>query len=474
MAKADDWREAVGGAYRDHLEAHPAPGLAAGIVAGGRLAAFTGLGVADLESGAPVGERTFFRIASMTKTFTALALLILRDEGRLALDDPLERHVPEARTLAPPTSDCGPVTLRALLNHTAGFVTDDAWADRRLGLSPAEFTGLITGGGLFAQPPGVAFEYSNLGYGLLGRAIGRIAGVSAQAFITERLLGPLGMEETGFDYAAAPRERRATGYRRNGEGWSAEPAEPDGEFSCMGGMVTTPVDYARFVAFLLDAWPPRDRPEGGPLRRASVRELGMLCGPPLGVNTHQHGQETIAISSAYGLGMVSSRDAVLGGYLHHASGLPGWGSHVLVAPEGGVGAFAFATHTYAPLFRANWRALAAVRKSGPWRAPSPHTDVRLERAARAVAAAYSAGAMAAAPQAWSDNLLADACADERDAELSRLAERLGAGAFSRLEPRHALGGRLILACQNGDLVAEIVLAPGPEGRVQKLVFEAPA
>lgn len=111
------------------LDAH-APGLVYGIVADGRLIHVKAIGTQDLEKKRPVTADTLFRIASMTKSFTALSILKLRDEGKLSLDDLAETHVPEMRDWRYPTSDSPRIRIRDLLNHTAGFVTDDPWGDR--------------------------------------------------------------------------------------------------------------------------------------------------------------------------------------------------------------------------------------------------------------------------------------------------------------------------------------------------------
>src|SRR5580698_1733409 len=152
------------------------PGLLAGVVRNGALAHVTALGQADREAGRAVTPATAFRIASMTKSTTALAILALRDAGRLVLDAPLADAIPQFAAVAPATRDSAPVTVRHLLTHTAGFVTDDPWGDRMLGMSPAALDALIATGTLFARPPGLAFEYSNLGYALLGRVITNVSG----------------------------------------------------------------------------------------------------------------------------------------------------------------------------------------------------------------------------------------------------------------------------------------------------------
>src|SRR4030095_10450067 len=107
-------------AYR--LDAH-IPGMVWGVVRGGRLVHVKGAGVQDTETKRPVTPETLFRIASMTKAFTALSILKLRDEGKLSLDAPVEAYVPELKGWRYPTEDAPKIRVRDLLTHTAGFVT---------------------------------------------------------------------------------------------------------------------------------------------------------------------------------------------------------------------------------------------------------------------------------------------------------------------------------------------------------------
>ena len=175
------------------------PGLAYGIVRHGRLVHAGGRGVAALPAGGEQqvpGPDTVFRIASMTKSFTASALLLLRDEGMLALDDEAARVRARAGQARAPTADAPPITVRMLLTMAAGFPTDDPWGDRQQGLPLEDFARLLEGGLSFAWSPGVAFEYSNLGYALLGRVVAAAAGQDYRDVVHERLLVPLGMAST--------------------------------------------------------------------------------------------------------------------------------------------------------------------------------------------------------------------------------------------------------------------------------------
>lgn len=446
------------------------PGLALGIVQDGRLAHTVTIGLADREAGRPVVEGTAFRIASMTKNMTALAILSLRDAGKLQLDAPLAHYVPQFAAVKPSTRDSAPVTVRHLLTHTAGFVTDDPWGDRVLGMTPAELDTVIVTGHLFARPPGLAFEYSNLGYALLGRVLTNVSGEPYQAYMRRTFLEPLGMAHTTFDApAAAASGDYAFGYRMDGGTWSRERIEPDGEVGAMGGLATTVPDYARYVSFLLKAWPARDEPETGPVRRSSVREMVLWHAPPFVPETAPGARA--GQPSAYGYGLTHSADALLGLRIHHAGGLPGYGSHVLMLPERGWGVFAFGNRTYAPMSRLTLQVAEKLHAAAPPPAlaePSP----ALVRAVDAVVAAYASGRIEGGDRPFAVNFLLDTPAPLRDAELAALKQRLGEGRLERIEPIHALAGRFVLACAKGRLAGTVTLSPEADSGIQKLVLTA--
>ena len=272
----------------------------------------------------PVTADTLFRIASMTKSFTALSILKLRDEGRLSLDAPAETYLPEIRGWKYPTEDSPRIRVRELLTHTAGFVTDDPWGDRQTPLPEADFTRLLRDGVPFTRPPATAMEYSNLGYAMLGRVVANVAQQPYKDYVERTLLGPLGMTSSGFEVTQAPAERRALGYRWGDDAWQLEPTMAHGAFGAMGGLQTSANDYAKYVAWLLSAWPPRDGADAGPVKRASVRELAQGANyPQLRRRFGKSGDVACLQASAYGMGMIVAVDCELGLTLSHGGGYPG-------------------------------------------------------------------------------------------------------------------------------------------------------
>ena len=185
------------------------PGAAWGIVVDGELAHIGTVGLRDVEGGQPVQGDSVFRIASMTKSFTAMAILKLRDEGKVSLDDPVERHVPELRGLRPLTTDAPRITLRHLLTMSAGFPEDNPWGDQQLGISEQEFSALMRSGIPFSNPPGIAYEYSNYAYAILGRVVTNVSGVPYTGYVEREILRPLGMTSTTLEPRAVPPARPA-------------------------------------------------------------------------------------------------------------------------------------------------------------------------------------------------------------------------------------------------------------------------
>src|SRR5262249_11521495 len=178
-------------------QAH-APGAAWGVIVDGQLAHTGVTGYRDLATKSPVDADTVFRIASMTKSFTAMSILKLRDEGKLSLDDPAERYVPELKALKYPTTDSPKITVRHLLSHAEGFPEDNPWGDRQLADSEQQLTDKMRGIP-FSNVPGVAYEYSNFGFAILGRMVSNVSGRRYTEYVVANILRPLGMTSTTLE-----------------------------------------------------------------------------------------------------------------------------------------------------------------------------------------------------------------------------------------------------------------------------------
>jgi serine-type D-Ala-D-Ala carboxypeptidase/endopeptidase len=451
------------------LDAH-IPGLVYGIVSDGRLAHVRAMGWQDIESRRPVTADTLFRIASMTKSFTSLAILQLRDEGKLALDASAETYVPELRGWRYPTEDSPKIRVRELLTHTAGLVTDDPWGDRQTPLPEEEFTRLLREGVPFTRPPATAMEYSNLGYALLGRIVANVSRRPYQDFVQATLLDPLGMTSTGYEVTAWPEERRALGYRWEEGAWRPEPTMAHGAFGAMGGLQTSANDYAKYVAFLLSAWPARDGPETGPVRRASVRELAQGANyPVVRERPGSSGAEACPLAANYGMGMGVAVDCELGLTLSHGGGYPGYGSHVLLLPDFGVGIFAFANRTYSGPRVPVWDAAVALLDAGYLAARPTSVEPGLAAAYAAVGTMYTSGSVTAAGDVLAMNFLVDRSAELWARDLAELKVEAGAcETTSAIIPSGALSGEFTWLCEQGRVTGSVLLAPTDPPGIQAL------
>jgi D-alanyl-D-alanine-carboxypeptidase/D-alanyl-D-alanine-endopeptidase len=457
--------------FRRYMEESHVPGLVYGIVRDGRLVAVRTMGVQDPQSGRPVTPETLFRIASMSKAFTALAILKLRDSGRLSLDAPAETYVPEMRGWKYPTSDSPKIRVRDLLSHVAGFVTDDPWGDRQTPMPEAEFTRLLGAGVPFQRAPQSAYEYSNLGFAILGRIVTNASGRPFEDYIQAEIMRPLGMASTGYDYTKAPQERRALGYRWENGAWSREPDLARGAFGAMGGVQTNALDYARWITFLLSAWPPRDGAEQGPVRRATVRELSQGLDFPA-LAPRPGGPTSCLQAFTYGMGLRVAADCDLGLSLAHGGGYPGYGSYMLLFPNRGVGLFAFTNRTYGGPAPALWQAAAALQKAGWMPAPRSIPPSPAVLAGRATAAAiWRAGSVEAARPYLAMNFLMDRSAANWSAELARAKAEVGeCRTDGPLVAAGALQAHFTWTCDRGRIEGDLLLAPTNPPTIQALRF----
>jgi serine-type D-Ala-D-Ala carboxypeptidase/endopeptidase len=454
-------------AYR--LDAH-IPGMAWGIVRDGRLVHVKGAGIQDVDAKRPVTPETLFRIASMSKAFTALSILRLRDDGKVSLDAPVETYVPELKAWRYPTEDAPKIRVRDLLNHTAGFVTDDPWGDRQTPMPEAEFTRLLADGVPFTRTPGLAMEYSNLGYALLGRIISNVSGKPYADYIRGLLMTPLGMASTTYDVLASPADRRALGYRWEDDAWRLEPTMAHGAFGAMGGVETSATDYAKWLAFLLSGWPARDGADAGPVRRSTVRELAQGSNfPALRVRGGATGAGACRLASTYAMGFIAAQDCDLGLTLSHGGGYPGYGSHVLLLPDYGVGIFAFANRTYAGPRPPVWDAAMALHRAGALQPRPIPASAALASAYAAVGKMFAAGSIAAGGDVLAMNMPLDRDAAHWARDFAALKASVGTcDTAAPITPTASLSGRFAWICERGRVNGSLLLAPTREPRIQAL------
>jgi CubicO group peptidase (beta-lactamase class C family) len=446
------------------------PGLVYGVVRDGRLAYVKGIGVQNIADRRPVTPDSLFRIASMTKAFTALSILKLRDDGKLRLDDLAEQYVPEMKRWTYPTKDSPRIRVRDLLHHVGGFVTDDPWGDRQQVLPQDDFTKMIAAGVPFSRVPQSAHEYSNFGYALLGRIVANASGMAYTDYVRQAILTPLGMDSSGFDAPKAPKARYALGYRWENDRWSPEPEMVDGAFNAMGGLQVSANDYAKWVAFLLSAWPARDDPDTGPVRRATVREMVQgLNFVSVANRAGASGATACKQAAAYGMGWRVAQDCDLGLTLAHGGGYPGYGSHVMLMADHGVGVFALSNRTYAGPSGPAWDTAIAMDKAGLLEPRAVPVSPAVAEAFAAARAAYAAGDLGPLEGRLAMNFLMDRSAGNWAAELAKLKAEVGECPDAEpLAPLGAMSTAFRLNCAKGKLDGVLLLAPTTPATVQAL------
>ncbi|MEO8584692.1 MAG: serine hydrolase domain-containing protein [Acidobacteriota bacterium] len=456
--------------FAEAVEKQHMPGAAMGIVIDGELVFTKGLGVRDVAANAPVDADTVFRIASMTKSFTAVAILKLRDEGRLSLDDAVSKHVPELASLAKATGDAPEITIRHLLSHSEGFPEDNPWGDRQLSVTDETFTRWLKAGIPFSNTPGVAFEYSNTGFAILGRVVARVSGMRYRDYVDRNVLRPLGMTSTFWEEASVPKDRLAKGYRREGEEWIEEPRPADGAYGSMGGLYSTVRDLARYTSFFMSAWPPRDGPETGPIRRSSAREMQQVARFVGGDATRDTVEGPLRMSTGgYDYGLGTSQTCRFRFVVGHGGGLPGYGSTMRWLPEHGVAMVALGNITYAGWGRPALNAFEALDRTGALKPRVPQPSGALLAAQTGVnRLILEPWSDAVADGLAADNLFLDTPREKRTAAFAELRAKHGACSAGPIEAENALRGSWKLACDTGSIRVEITLAPTLPPRVQHL------
>ena len=288
------------------------PSVAAAVVRDGDTVWETAVGAADVAEKRDAPPETQDRVGSITKTFTAAAVMHLRDAGKLGLDDTLDVHIPGAAH-AP--------TIRGLLSHTSGMqreTQDDGWLTLRF--APAEELVATLGDAEQVLPSGARYHYSNLAFALLGIVVERASGVPYTEYVRTRILEPLGLRRITFE----PEQPAAVGYLVDAfrEGAVPERGVETGAWISAGQMWGTVGDLCRWAAFLAS-------PDESVLSRATVEEMRTV--------------QTIADhdrwTSGYGLGLALRRDGerILAG---HGGAMPGFIAGVLVSPSDRIGAAA--------------------------------------------------------------------------------------------------------------------------------------
>jgi len=250
------WADVASG-YRTALQRAGVVGSSLMLMQNGRVIAHENVGLQDASSGAPVDDDTIYHWASITKTFTGIAIMQLRDRGLLTLDDPVVKYVPELRLAHDPFGPIEQVKIRHLMSHSAGFRAatwpwggDKPWHP----FEPTTWQQIVAMMPYTEVefPPGSKYSYSNPGVIFLGRIIETLTGEDYEMYVMKNILMPLGMRNTFFDrapyYLLA---HRSHSYFRDDQGRREGRFDFDTGITVSNGGLNSPFgDMARYVAFL--------------------------------------------------------------------------------------------------------------------------------------------------------------------------------------------------------------------------------
>jgi CubicO group peptidase (beta-lactamase class C family) len=452
----------------EHAKAENIPGIAYGIVVDNELVLSAATGFINLEEKTLATPLSSFRIASMTKSFTAMAIIKLRDEGKLQLSDPVSKYIPEMANLEYLTADAPIIDINNLLIMTAGFPEDNPWGDRQLDEPNQMLMDLINDGISFSNPSSYEFEYSNTGYALLGYIVSKVSGVPYQNYISKNILKPLGMEHTYWKYDSVPKEQLVKGYRWEEEQWKLEPMLHDGAFGAMGGLITSIEDFSKYVSFHLSAWPPRNDEETGPINRSSLREMQTPQFSRLYANAKDYNGEPCAAISGYGFGLGSAtfcNDLKLVG---HGGALPGFGSDYRFYPEYGIGIMAFCNLTYTGAYPRNSISKLLFETLDLQPRQLPVSDILIERQKQLMELIQNWN-----PELEStilaENFFMDKSRELRMSETKDVLNKAGAiQTIKEVEPNNQLRGNFKVETENGVISIFFTLTPEKYPKIQQL------
>jgi CubicO group peptidase (beta-lactamase class C family) len=308
---AEGWsRRITQSVTRYHL-----PGVAVAVGHGREVVWARGFGYADVDSRLPVQADTVFRIASISKVFTALGIMLLHEEARLGLDDPAVAYVPEFPD--------NTITIRHLLCHGSGLERetpgDRGWRTGQF-LFDDDFLAALKSAGVYFGPLEL-FKYSNLGYNVLGEVISKVSGRPYSAFVEERVIGALGLSSTTYDHRRLPSQRLATGYLRRVDQTSVapDPRAWDRIWGAAGGLCSTVEDLCVLGSVLA----------GRGQAPVSEKTIAAMRRPLVMADD--------SWTKGHGLGPMLIRDGndVLVG---HSGGLFSFAGWLLASPESGISA----------------------------------------------------------------------------------------------------------------------------------------
>jgi len=247
----------VGDAMQDMVARNEIAGAVTLVVSRNRIVHLESTGFADIAAKRPVTPDTLFWIASMTKPITGAAILMLQDDGKLNVGDPVARYLPEFANLKTPSGKPANLTIAQILTHTSGL--GEAGGPAAQGAKTLADLVPIWLSTPMQYEPGEKWRYTQSGINAAARIVEVVSGMTFDAFLENRLFGPLGMKRTTFYLGDRERAGLVTAYAKSKETGLLEPVPPRPEFGPRdrppqgnGGLYSTATDYGRFCQMLLN------------------------------------------------------------------------------------------------------------------------------------------------------------------------------------------------------------------------------
>jgi CubicO group peptidase (beta-lactamase class C family) len=247
----------IGAAMDEMISRNEVSGAVTVVVATDRVLHVEANGMADIATKRPMTPDTLFWIASMTKPVTGVAILMLQDEGKLHVSDPVAKYLPEFADLKTPSGKPAPLTISQILTHTSGL-GEASGPKAQSAKTLADLVPIWLSTPMQFEP-GAKWQYCQSGINAAGRIVEVVSGMSFDAFLQQRLFAPLGMKDTTFYPTEAQRSRWVTAYAKNKDTGTLNAVPPRPEFGPRdrppqgnGGLYSTAPDYARFCQMLLN------------------------------------------------------------------------------------------------------------------------------------------------------------------------------------------------------------------------------
>jgi CubicO group peptidase (beta-lactamase class C family) len=353
------------------------------------------------------------------------------------------------------------------MNHLAGFPEDNPWGDRQLADTEEELIQLISQKLSFSNTPGVNYEYSNLGFTILGYIIHKVSGLPYNEYIQQHILKPLGMNTTTYEFKEVKPELLALGYRYLDGSWKNEPLLADGIYGAMGGMITSVEEFSQYVSLHQQAWPERNEVDKMPLKRGTLREMHVPQAF-IGLNpsyTLPNGKKMVTTSSyTYGLNWMKDEEGKT--ILGHSGGLPGFGSNWRFMPDYGIGVIYFGNVTYAPTSGLNVAILDTIIQLAQLKPRNISISTVLSRRQQELIDLLPHWEKL--HDIFADNFFADYVLEKLKAEASSLYAKAGKIiSVSPMIPENQLRGYCILKGENKSLKLSFTLTPEIPARVQE-------